>query len=56
MARKSKYTLARELLDGGWFSQYGDNATKLAKDTSWEMLNTYYKEMVDYEVNVKGVE
>ena len=56
MARKSKYTLARELLNGGYFSQYRENATKLAKETSWEMLNAYYKEMVDYEINIKGME
>ena len=56
MARTSKYTLAKKLLNGGYFSQYGENATKLAKETSWEILNTYYREMLDYETNVKGVE
>lgn len=56
MARTSKYVLARRLLNGGYFSQYRDNATKLAKDTSWEDLNTYYREMTDYERNVRGME
>ena len=56
MARTSKYVLARRLLNGGYFSQYKGNVTKLAKDTSWEDLNTYYREMTDYEQNVKGIE
>ena len=49
MARPSKYTLARKLLENGYFSQYGENATKLANETTWENLFTYYKEMKDYE-------
>jgi hypothetical protein len=56
MARPSKWKLASRLLDGGYFSQYGENATRLANETSWEDLWCIYKEMVDYESNIKGME
>ena len=44
------------LLNAGYFSEYGENATRLAEETSWETLMAYYKEMVDYETNIKGME
>lgn len=56
MAKKSKYELAKRLLNGGYFSQYKGDANRLAKDTTWENLQAYYFEMIDYEQNVKGIE
>ena len=55
MAKLSKQEMAETLIHNGWFSQYHGNATKLAKDTSWDSLHDYYTEMRDYETNVKGI-